>query len=135
MEAPGVLVDFRAQGTLEPLVGILCAGEVGVADVEALVDVVGVDEPEGDGVRGVDADLPGGRFIDINSTQVVGDLAIARTLPLTTACASSAATSSPPTALPPASTTPALLATARSARSISPPAPPSPIRSIILSFY
>ncbi len=45
------------QGSLELLVGLVGAREVGVADEEALAVVVGVDEPAGDVVgRGV-ADL------------------------------------------------------------------------------
>ena len=47
---PGVLVDFGLEGGLERLVGVAGAEEVGVADEEALLVVVGVDEPAGDAV-------------------------------------------------------------------------------------
>ena len=47
---PGVAVDLGLEGGLERLVGVVGAQEVGVADEEALLVVVGVDEPAGDAV-------------------------------------------------------------------------------------
>ena len=40
--------DVGPQGAAELVVGVVGAGEVGVADEEALAVVVGVDEPAGD---------------------------------------------------------------------------------------
>ena len=48
---PGFLVDLGLERRLQRLVGIVRAEEVGVADEEALLVVVGVDEPAGDAVR------------------------------------------------------------------------------------
>ena len=45
---PGILVDLGAQRCLQPLERILAAKEIGVANEEALLVVVGVDEPAGD---------------------------------------------------------------------------------------
>ena len=56
---PGVAVDFGLEGGLERLVGVVGAEEVGVADEEALLVVVGVDEPAGDAVGAVAADFAG----------------------------------------------------------------------------
>ena len=56
---PGVAVDFGLEGGLERLVGVVGAEEVGVADEEALLVVVGVDEPAADAVGAVAADFAG----------------------------------------------------------------------------
>ena len=56
---PGVAVDLGLEGGLERLVGVVGAQEVGVADEEALLVVVGVDEPAGDAVGAVAADFAG----------------------------------------------------------------------------
>ena len=45
---PCRFVDLGAKGALQLFVGIACAGEIGVADEEALAVVIGVDEPAGD---------------------------------------------------------------------------------------
>ena len=45
---PGVLVDFGLEAVFEGGVGVAGAKEVGVADEEAFLVVVGVDEPAGD---------------------------------------------------------------------------------------
>ena len=42
--SPRVLVDFRLEGGLQRLVGVVGAEEIGVADEEALLVVVGVDD-------------------------------------------------------------------------------------------
>jgi hypothetical protein len=56
---PGVLIDLGLEGGLEGVVGIVGTEEIGVADEEALLVVVGVDEPAGDAIGPVTADLPG----------------------------------------------------------------------------
>ena len=56
---PGSSVDLGLEGGLERLVGVVGAEEVGVADEEALLVVVGVDEPAGDAVGVVAADFAG----------------------------------------------------------------------------
>ena len=56
---PRVLVDLGLERRLERLVRIVRAEEVRVADEEALLVVVGVDEPAGDAVGIVAADLAG----------------------------------------------------------------------------
>ena len=48
---PGLVVDLGLERGLEALVGVVGAEEVGVADEEALLVVVGVDEPAGDARR------------------------------------------------------------------------------------
>ena len=45
---PGRFVDFGLQGALQFFVGLIGAGEVGLADEEAFAVVIGVDEPAGD---------------------------------------------------------------------------------------
>ena len=62
---PGVGVDLGFEGGLEGLVGVTGAEEVGVADEEALLVVVDVDEPAGDALRAVGADLAGARMEDV----------------------------------------------------------------------
>ena len=54
------MVDLSLQRSLETLVGIVLAEEVGLADEEALAGVVAIDEPEGDVVGLVAADFAGG---------------------------------------------------------------------------
>ena len=56
---PGLLVDLGLERRLQRPVGIVGAEEVGVADEEALLVVVGVDEPAGDPVGAVAAHLAG----------------------------------------------------------------------------
>ena len=56
---PGFLVDLGFEGGLEGFVGVVGAEEVGVADEEALLVVVGVYEPAGDAVGVVATNLPG----------------------------------------------------------------------------
>src|SRR5664280_94040 len=50
---PGILVDFRLERGLERTIGVVCAEEVRMADEEALLVVISVDEPAGDTVRAV----------------------------------------------------------------------------------
>ena len=56
---PRVGVDLGLQGGLQRPVGVVRAEEVGVADEEALLVVVGVDEPAGDALGAVAAYLAG----------------------------------------------------------------------------
>ena len=64
---PGVEVDLRLQRRLERLVGVVRAQEVGVADEEALLVVVGVDEPAGDAVGAVAPHLAGVGVEDVHA--------------------------------------------------------------------
>ena len=56
---PRFSVDLGLEGRLEGLVAVVGAEEVGVADEEALLVVVGIDEPAGDAVGAVAADFAG----------------------------------------------------------------------------
>jgi hypothetical protein len=47
---PGMLVDLGAEGTLQFVVRLIAAGEVGVANEDTLAAVICVDEPSGDAV-------------------------------------------------------------------------------------
>lgn len=57
---------FRFQCAFELVVWLVGAGEVGVTDEEAFPVVVGVDEPAGDVVGGMAADLAGCRIVDVD---------------------------------------------------------------------
>ena len=61
---------------LRALVGVVGAEEVGVADEEALLVVVGVDEPAGDAVGAVAADFAGAGVEDIHAVDLDLDLAV-----------------------------------------------------------
>ena len=56
---PGVFVDLGLEGGLEGAVGIIRTEEIGLPNKKALTVVVGVDEPAGDAIRTVAADLDG----------------------------------------------------------------------------
>src|SRR5580704_17822266 len=56
---PGFFVDLGLERGLERFVRIVRAQEIGVADEEALLVIVGVDEPAGDSFRPVTADVAG----------------------------------------------------------------------------
>ena len=56
---PGFLVDFCFEGRPEGFVRVIGAEEIGVAYEEALLVVIGIDEPAGDAVGAVTADLAG----------------------------------------------------------------------------
>ena len=58
------------------LVRVVRAEEVGVADEEALLVVVGVDEPAGDAVGAVAADLAGAGVEDVDAVDLHPDLAV-----------------------------------------------------------
>ena len=64
---PGFPVDIGFERRLEGLVWIVGAKEVGVPHEEALLVVVGVDEPTGDTVRAVTADLAGVGMVRVAS--------------------------------------------------------------------
>ena len=55
----GLLVDLGLQRRLERLVGVIRSQEIGVADEEALLVIVGIDKPAGDALGAVAADLAG----------------------------------------------------------------------------
>ena len=57
----------RLQGRLQRLVGVVRAQEIGVADEEALLVVVGVDEPAGDAVGAVAPYLAGVGVEDVDA--------------------------------------------------------------------
>jgi hypothetical protein len=56
---PGFGVDLGFEGRLERAVGIVDAQKIGVADEEALLVVIDIDEPAGDALAAVTADLAG----------------------------------------------------------------------------
>lgn len=64
---PGIFVDFVLQRGSERFIRIVCAQEISVADEEALLVVVGVDEPAGDAVGSVALDLARARVEDVNA--------------------------------------------------------------------
>ena len=66
---PGLLVDLGLQRRLQRLVGIVGAEEVGVADEEALLVVVGVDEPERDAVGALGDHLAGLRLEHVDAVR------------------------------------------------------------------
>ena len=80
---PGVAVDFRLEGGLQRLVGIVGAQKVGVADEEALLVVVGVDEPAGDAVGAVAADFAGVGMEHVHTIDLDLDLVGLAPLPST----------------------------------------------------
>ena len=53
--APGLLVDFGLERGLERLVRVVRAQKIRVSDEEALLVVIGVDEPAGDPLGAVAA--------------------------------------------------------------------------------
>ena len=73
---PGVFVDFSLKGGLERLVGIVRPQEVGVADEETFLVIVGVDEPAGDPLSTVAADLAGVRVEHVHAVDLDLDLIV-----------------------------------------------------------
>src|SRR5713101_7042255 len=67
---PGRVVDLGLERGLQRAVGVVGAEEVGVADEEALLVVVGVDEPAGDAVGPVAAHLAADGVEDINAVDL-----------------------------------------------------------------
>ena len=59
---PDFPVDFNFEGRFEGFVRVVGAEEVGVANEEALFVVVGIDEPAGDAVGAVTADITASFF-------------------------------------------------------------------------
>ena len=57
---PSLRVDLSLQRSLETLVGVVLAEEVGLTHEEALAVIVAIDEPASDVVGLVAADLAGG---------------------------------------------------------------------------
>jgi len=66
---PCFLVDLGLEGLTQPFIGLVRAGEIGVADKEALSVVIGVDKPTGD-VTG----RYGSRFCPPDRYSLPGDL-------------------------------------------------------------
>ncbi len=56
---PGFLVDLGFERRAQRFVRVVGTEEVGVADEEAFLVVVGIDEPAGDAVGAVAADFAG----------------------------------------------------------------------------
>ena len=77
---PGFLVDLGLEGRLQRLVGVVGAEEIGVADEEAFLVVVGVDEPAGDAFGAVGLDLAGLGLEDVDAVDLHLDVAAARLL-------------------------------------------------------
>ena len=73
---PGFFVDLGLERGLEGLVGIVCAEEIGVADEEALLVVIGVDEPAGDAFGAVAADFAGVGMEDVHAVDLDLNLAV-----------------------------------------------------------
>ena len=70
---PGILVDLGLKRRPQALVRVVGAEKVGVADEEALLVVVDVDEPGGDPARVVRADVAGVGIEHIDSTHLHTD--------------------------------------------------------------
>ena len=54
---PGFPVDFGLESSLEGFVGVVGAEEVGMADEEAFLVVVGVNEPASDAIGAIATDF------------------------------------------------------------------------------
>src|SRR5713101_5004422 len=67
---PGRLVDLGLERGLQRAVGVVRPQEVGVADEEALLVVVGVDEPAGDAVGPVTAHFAAGGVEDVHAVDL-----------------------------------------------------------------
>lgn len=65
---PRLAVDFILEGRLERLVGVAGAEEVRMTDEEALLVVVGVDEPGGDALGSVPVTQGGSVHVTDNIT-------------------------------------------------------------------
>lgn len=64
---PGLLVDLGLERFAQPVIGVFCPEEIGVADEKAFLVIVGVDEPAGDGVGFVTDHLSGLRLEDVDA--------------------------------------------------------------------
>ena len=72
---PGFLVDFGPERRLQRLVGVgRGAEEIGVADKEALLVVIGVDGPQRDRLRPARFDLAGLRLEHVDALDLDPDL-------------------------------------------------------------
>ena len=75
---PGFLVDLGFERRAQGFVRVASAEEVGVADEEAFLVVVGIDEPAGDAVGAVAADFAGVGVEYIHAVDLDLDLAVFR---------------------------------------------------------
>src|SRR5271157_2343516 len=73
---PRGLINFGAQGAFQLDVGFLGAGEVSVANKEALSVIVGVDKPAGDIISRVAADFACGRVVDVQTLDLHHELSV-----------------------------------------------------------
>ena len=64
---PCVFVDLGLEGGFQSLVGVVCTQEVGMADEEAFLVVVGIDKPASNALGTIAADLAGVRVKNIYS--------------------------------------------------------------------
>src|ERR1043166_2196993 len=73
---PGFAINFRLQGRLQGAIGIIRSQEIGVADKEAFLVVIGVNEPARDPI-GVIADHLAGLWLeDVHTANIDLDLAL-----------------------------------------------------------
>ena len=75
---PGFPVDFGFERRPEGFVRVVGAKEIGVPHEEALLVVVGVDEPTGDTVRAVTANLAGVGMEDVHPIDLDPELTVTR---------------------------------------------------------
>ena len=75
---PGFPVDFGFERRLEGFVRVVCAEKVCVPHEKALLVVVGVDEPTGDTVCAVAADLAGVGMEDVHPIDLDPELIVTR---------------------------------------------------------
>src|SRR5262245_60110802 len=73
---PGSLVDLGLERRLQRLVRVAGAEEVGLPDEEALLVVVGVDEPAGDALGAVAAHLAGAGVEDVDAVDLDAHMAV-----------------------------------------------------------
>ena len=75
---PGVFVDFGSEAVFERVVGVAGAEEVGVADEETFLVVVGVDKPTGDALGTVGSHLAGVGMEHVHAFYLDAQLAVPR---------------------------------------------------------
>lgn len=78
---PGVFVDFGLERSLQRLVRIVRAHEIGVPNEKALLIIVGVDEPGGDVVLAAGAHFAGLRVEYVHPQNLDDDLTVRVEIP------------------------------------------------------